>query len=114
SDNVHMYLFTWPTPAFGGALGSCHALEIPFVFNTLDAQGASMFTGPVTDEVRELASTIHEAWTNFARTGVPAAEGLPEWPRYDPPRRATMVLGEHCSVEDDPAAAELAVWEGVA
>lgn len=31
---TYMYQFTWSSPAFGGRLGSCHALEIPFVFDT--------------------------------------------------------------------------------
>ena len=31
-----MYEFAWPSPAFDGRLGACHALEIPFVFDTLD------------------------------------------------------------------------------
>lgn len=31
-----MYEFAWPSPAFNGALGACHGLEIGFVFDTLD------------------------------------------------------------------------------
>jgi len=34
---TYAYLFTWESPAFEGVLGSCHALEIPFVFGSLDA-----------------------------------------------------------------------------
>ena len=30
-----MYEFAWRSPQFGGRLGACHALEIPFVFDTL-------------------------------------------------------------------------------
>ena len=41
---VWMYLFTWETPAFGGVLKACHALEIPFVFDT-STSGAELFTG---------------------------------------------------------------------
>src|SRR6185437_16003194 len=33
---VYVYLFTWATPVANGKLGSCHALEIPFVFDNLD------------------------------------------------------------------------------
>ena len=42
---VWMYRFDWKTPAFGGAMGACHALEIPFVFDNLDAPGVDVFTG---------------------------------------------------------------------
>lgn len=110
---VHLYLFSWATPAFGGALGSCHALEIPFVFNALDAPGVSVFTGEPTAAARELAVRMHDTWAAFARTGDPNGGGLPEWPAFTPDRRATMVLAERCGVEEDPAAAELAHWADV-
>jgi para-nitrobenzyl esterase len=110
---VHLYLFTWATPAFGGALGSCHALEIPFVFNALDAPGVAVFTGEVTASARQLATAMHDTWTAFARTGDPNGAGLPPWPVFTPDQRATMVLGEHSTVEEDPAAAELAHWAEV-
>jgi hypothetical protein len=32
---------------------------------------------------------------------------------FTPDQRATMVLGEHSTVEEDPAAAELAHWTSV-
>ncbi len=33
---VFQYIFTWRTPVLDGRLGSCHALEVPFVFDRLD------------------------------------------------------------------------------
>jgi len=109
------YLFTWPTPAFGGALKACHALEIPFVFNALDAPGASFFTGDASPEMRGLAATMHEAWASFARTGVPKASGLPDWPAYTAGEsgRATMIFDLEPRIEPDPAGAERALWDGV-
>lgn len=108
---THMYLFTWSTPAFGGALGSCHALEIPFVFDNLDAPGTGMFVGEVTDGMRAMATAMADAWAGFARDGRPAAPGMPDWPRYDRERRATMVLDERFEVVDDPFGDERLVWE---
>jgi para-nitrobenzyl esterase len=106
-----MYLFTWSTPAFGGALGSCHALEIPFVFDNLDAPGAGLFVGQVTPAMRSMAAAMADAWAGFARTGRPEAAGLPDWPAYDTSRRATMILDESCSVVDDPFADERSAWD---
>ena len=59
-NDVHMYRFDFATPAMGGVLGACHALEIPFVFSSLDAPGAAMFVGPVTDELRTLSRRMHD------------------------------------------------------
>src|SRR5262249_27870376 len=64
--DTYMYLFTYSTPAFGGLLGSCHALEIPFVWNSLDAPGAGTFTGDGVDGREELARAMHESWISFA------------------------------------------------
>jgi carboxylesterase type B len=113
-DDVWMYLFAYATPAFGGQLGSCHALEIPFVWDNLDARGAAMFVGEVDDRLRALASHMADAWVAFATDGVPSAPGLPEWPRYDGSRRATMrfdVTG--VEVVDDPGRAERELWQGL-
>ncbi len=36
---VYMYSFNWQTPVFDGKLMAPHALDVPFVFDTLDATG---------------------------------------------------------------------------
>ena len=73
---VYFYLFTWETPVLDGALGSTHCLEIPFVFDNVLRHRT--FTGGGEDAV-QLGHRMSTAWTTFAKTGVPAAEGLPEW-----------------------------------
>ncbi|HEV3351838.1 MAG TPA: carboxylesterase/lipase family protein [Acidimicrobiales bacterium] len=111
-NDVYMYRFDYATPVFGGVLGACHALEIPFVFESLDA-GAEMFVGPLNDDLRTLARRMHASWVAFARTGEPAADGLPEWPRYSAEHRATMLFDLQPSVVDDPAGSDREVWAGV-
>ena len=110
--SVHAYWFTWESPGFGGLLGACHAIELPFVFGVLHLQGADQFvgTGP---EAERLAERTMDAWLGFARTGDPAHAGLPAWPAYEPPRRATLELGRSCRVHDDPQAAERVLWDGI-
>jgi para-nitrobenzyl esterase len=112
-NDVYMYRFDYATPALGGMLGACHALEIPFVFESLTSRGADMFVGPVTDELRTLSRRMHEAWVSFARTGRPTADGLPEWPRYTSERRATMLFGLSQTVVDDPGGDDREAWAGV-
>lgn len=98
-----VYLFTWATPAFGGALGSCHALDIPFVFDALDKAGVELLTGGAAAP-QSLADAMHGSWTAFAATGDPG------WPRYDTDRRATMVFDVESSVVDDPMGDERRLW----
>jgi para-nitrobenzyl esterase len=106
---VFMARFDWPSPAYGGRLGACHAVDIPFVWNTLDSPGARTIgrDGPAE---RALADAVQDAWITFARDGVPQARGLPAWPRYDTSRRATMILDTASRIEDDPRAAQRQAW----
>jgi para-nitrobenzyl esterase len=108
---VYDYLFTWKSPALGGLLGSCHALEIPFVFGTLTTPGVERFTGEGPDALA-LSERMQDAWLAFAKTGNPSTEGLGEWPAYDSTRRATMVLDASSRVEDAPLERERAYWDG--
>jgi para-nitrobenzyl esterase len=110
-QQVHSYRFDWPSAAFDGRLGSCHALEIPFVFNTIDRGGVELFCGgppPV-----ELATHLHSHWTAFAHDASPDLGDPEHWPAYDTERRATLVFHDRePAVEDDPAADERLVWAG--
>jgi para-nitrobenzyl esterase len=107
---TYSYLFTWESPAMGGALGACHAVEIPFVFGNLDSPGMDRFAGqgPAADA---LSGLMMDAWLAFARTGDPAHSGLGEWPAYEPSRRATMAFGPDTHVEDAPYEEERQLWE---
>jgi para-nitrobenzyl esterase len=110
-ENTFMYLFEWASTAFEGRLGSCHALEIPFVFDNLDKPGVAMFTGP--EAPADLAEAMAEAWVAFANRRNPAHQGLPAWPAYDMTGRATMHFGNDTRVEHDPAPESRAAWDGV-
>jgi para-nitrobenzyl esterase len=106
-----MYRFDWKTPAFGGRMGACHALEIPFMFDNLEAPGADVFTGGAAPP--QLATSMHAAWVAFAKNGDPNTDPLPEWPRYDADRRATMLFDTECTVADDPDGDLRRVWDGL-
>jgi carboxylesterase type B len=100
---TYMYEFAWRSPG----LGAVHALEVPFVFDTLDPD-APLF-GPLLGPAppQELAHVMHAAWIAFA-TG-----GDPGWPRYGLDRRATMRFDTPSAVVDDPRSWERALWDGV-
>ena len=70
-----MYEFAWRSPGFDGQLGSCHSLEIPFVFDTLDREGLEILLG--AEPPQQLADSMHAAWVAFA------THGNPDWPQFD-------------------------------
>lgn len=112
TNNMYAYEFRWPTPAFGGRLKSCHALEIPFVFDNLDQPGIPVFTGD-GPERQGMADLMHTAWANFARHGNPnigAALPGPAWPAFEPMTRPTYVIDAELEVEFDPRGDELRLW----
>jgi para-nitrobenzyl esterase len=109
---TYAYLFSWPSPAMGGLFGSCHALDLPFVFGTLEHPLLRPFTGK-GPEARTLATQIQDAWVAFARTGRPEHAGLADWPAYDVAQRRTMILDRRCRVESAPREAERAFWESL-
>ncbi|RZT84519.1 para-nitrobenzyl esterase [Pseudonocardia sediminis] len=70
------YEFAWRSPACDGRLGACHALELPFVFGTLD-RAAAPDGLPGEKPPAELSERMHRAWVRFATTGDPG------WPARD-------------------------------
>jgi para-nitrobenzyl esterase len=107
---VWVYRFDWASPVFGGILGAAHAMELPFVFNTLDVGLSRMFTGD-SPARQPLADLMHATWAAFIRGGDPSIAALPPWPRYDLERRATMIFADAPQVVDDPRGQMRALWE---
>jgi para-nitrobenzyl esterase len=76
---AYVYLFTRVPQAPGGEkLGAHHAMEIPYVWDTL----ASVPWMPRKPYDQELADAMSAAWVRFAITGDPNGGKLPAWPRY--------------------------------
>jgi para-nitrobenzyl esterase len=106
---TYAYFFSYGSPALRGMLGACHALELPFVFGTLDAPMQDRFagTGPA---VQALSAEMMGAWTDFARSGSPGDD----WPLFDAERRAMRVFDAPSRVELAPFDDERAAWDGIA
>ena len=101
-----MYLFDQVTPQFGGVLGSCHALDIPFAFDNLHRPGVESFTG--SDPGRQhVADLFAGALLAFARTDRPG------WQPYDPVSRCTQYIGPEPTVVSDPEPDLRELWEAV-
>lgn len=99
--DTYVYLFTYESPARGGSLGSCHALEMPFVFGTTKAPTQDRFAGSGPD-VERLSQNMMDAWISFARTGKPGHEGIGPWAPFEEATRPTMVFDRQSGLEHDP------------
>jgi para-nitrobenzyl esterase len=108
--HTYAYLFTYASPARHGALGSCHALEMPFVFGTLGAPTQDRFAGTGPD-IERLSANMMDAWLSFARTGSPGHEGIGPWPAYDAETRPTMLFDRTSTLAHDPFGEERAALE---
>lgn len=106
---VSMYRFDYRSKAMGGLAGACHAIEIPFVFDTVEQEGVRMLLGGIDDETRHLARLCSTAWTTMAHHGRPAHAEL-DWPAYTLDRRATAVLNRTTGVVDDPEGEVREFW----
>jgi para-nitrobenzyl esterase len=105
-----VYLFDWESPAFGGILGSCHALELPFVFGAVHLPVVQVFSGG-GPAVETLSSQMQRAWLAFAATGDPNHDGIGTWRPWEPAERATMIFGADTRLVAAPRDEELAVLE---
>ncbi|MFP6664185.1 MAG: carboxylesterase/lipase family protein [Deltaproteobacteria bacterium] len=104
-----MYRFSWPSPAVRGRLGACHAVELPFVFGTLDAPGMDKFAG--TGAAAEaLSSQVMDAWVAFARHGDPARGGAVDWAPFDALRRTTFDFAADSRVVERPGEERREAW----
>ena len=105
SAATYMYQFAYRSPQFDGQLGACHALELPFVFDTLDIEGMEGMLG--ANSPQQTADAMHAAWVAFAKTGNPG------WPQYEKGQRTTMRFDTTSAAVQDPNAAERKLWEGL-
>jgi para-nitrobenzyl esterase len=114
ASETYQYLFSWPSSAFDGVLGSCHALEIPFVFGVLENSGAELIFGASAGpELEELSLQMQRAWLAFARTGDPSHDGLPHWPVANSADRPAMRFDLTRELLHDHDGDQRALWEGI-
>ncbi len=97
---THVYEFAWPSNR--PDLGSCHALELGFVFDTGRAPESAKLAGEGAPP--ELSATMHGAWVRFAEDGDP---GWRHWDATHPVR----IFGEgEPHTVNGPRDRELALW----
>ena len=100
-----VYRFDHPDPAANHRLGACHAVEIPFVFDTITHDEAHPLIGDTPSQA--VADTAHGVWVAFI------TDGEPGWAPYTPETRTAALLTDKISAVDDPAGDERALWDGI-
>ena len=97
AQNAPAYLYRFARVRPGEhSLGAYHGAEIPYVFGTHD----DWLPGDAADA--RLTERMMAYWLNFARSGDPNGEGLPNWPRWRAGGEALML--------DDPVRADAVDW----
>jgi para-nitrobenzyl esterase len=98
-NKAYLYNFLRKPPAEGDFVqyGAFHTAEVPYAFNTL-----KYFKRPLQPSDYALGALMSSYWTNFAKTGDPNAEGLPEWPAFDEGKAMVMMFDEKSSAKPFP------------
>lgn len=103
---VWTYLWTTPSPAFGGRYGATHGIDVAPSMHDIRLP----LSGPNADNLR-LADQLAAAWASFAATGDPNNPRTPHWPTYDTAKRTTMVFGSPSHAVDDPRREFRELWD---
>jgi para-nitrobenzyl esterase len=107
---VYMYSFSWRTPVLDGKLMAPHAIDVPFVFDTVDVVG---ITGHAPAAAK-IAAVEAATWASFARAGTPDNKAIPHWPAYTAADRTTMMIDTEWSLQNDPQHAARLLWTRIA
>ena len=99
-----MYQFDWESRNV--RLKATHALEIPFVFNTLRSSGVDAFIGG-GELPQAVSDEMHSVWTSFIQGDEPG------WPKYDLEKRTVKHFDNNSSLVDNGELQRLKAWEGV-
>ena len=98
-------------------MGTPHAMDISFKFNNevppKEGETPRMGFGGSKPDRYQASHNFAELWANFAKTGIPSAENVPDWPAYNLSQRATMRIDADCTVINNRFSAELATWRAI-
>ncbi len=103
---AYMYLWTFESPSFGGKFGAVHGTDVSASFNSYrDGIG-----GTGSPQQRALWEKFASAWVSLAKNCDPNNPKIPNWPAYEPSKRATMLFDTEVRVENDPRSEMRQFW----
>ena len=95
-QNAYLYLFTFTEKGKRAKLGAYHGEELYFLSNSYPTD----WEHDGDDE--RLGQAIRTYWVQFAKTGNPNFNGLPEWPPYEPRKDQYLELGRSVRLQQVP------------
>ncbi|HUT54656.1 MAG TPA: carboxylesterase family protein [bacterium] len=110
--DTYYYRFDYHDMIYGKHLLAVHAMELPFVFNSMDRSPISALYGRRNiEEARMLSRVVQGYWINFAKTGDPNGPGLPVWPKFDLASPSVQVLDNIVRTEPAGMTERCAYWD---
>jgi para-nitrobenzyl esterase len=103
---VYQYIWSWPSPGFGGKFGAVHGSDVGPTFHSV----RGIIEGN-TPEATLMADRMAATWVAFARSGDPNNDSIPHWPAYDVKDRPVMIFDTHMRVAQDPRRDYRLLWE---
>ncbi|WP_411820020.1 carboxylesterase family protein [Hyphococcus formosus] len=103
---VWTYLWSAPSPAFGGRYGATHSADLGPSFRNPQTP----LSGATIESAR-LADQISSCWVSFAATGNPNHDLIPHWPNFNSEDRSTLIFDRRTHVENDPRSSFRTYWE---
>jgi para-nitrobenzyl esterase len=96
THKAYLYYFTRVPPGQPD-YGAFHSSEFGYALHTL-----RLWDRPFTKTDYDLSDMMSSYWVNFAKTGDPNGQGLPEWPAFDPNAPKVIELGDVVKETDVP------------
>jgi para-nitrobenzyl esterase len=114
SNGGEAYFYRFDCPLLKGPLAGevPHSAELKFVWDDPLLLQAPLQDGEHKDGERNgLVRSVHGAWVEFIRGGLPVLANAPAWPRFNLAERPTMLIDRKSTVALDPNAAERRLWD---
>ena len=86
---VYSYMFTYESPVMDGVGMAWHCAEIPYVLNNAELIKTATGGGSGAQSLAHMASL---AWINFACSGDPNHDWIPNWPTFTTSEGAIMIM----------------------
>jgi para-nitrobenzyl esterase len=96
-QHVFVYRFDRSVPGKGeNELGAFHSIELPYVFDAMHDPAWQWL--PFTSDDGALSNVIQIYWTNFAKSGSPNSQGLPNWPAWSDDKREFLIVRKNGAI----------------